>query len=207
VKNFDVNAERVPQPETHPLPAYGLAIANALADGYRVDADSGVIYGRKGRPLSVRRYGAQRYPMVSLAVSGMPRRSYVVPAYKVVAYAVWGPAAFAPGVCVYHGSRGVDDVSLANLAIGSHSDKELAKAPEVRQHSAKRARAAQGIRGLSLFKVDDASLQKIMDERIFYSINGRVRRGLLAELAREHGVSKSCMSAAIRNFIRRRKKS
>lgn len=144
------------------MPVYSLAIENALRNGYRVDYERGLIYGLKGAPLSIKLHGTQRYPTVPLVVVGMPRRYYVVPAHKVVAYAVWGRDAFMPGVQVRHGKFGVLDIRHSNLSLGTSSENQLDKPAAVRSRAARIARASQD--GLNNAKLNADQVRALRTE-------------------------------------------
>lgn len=129
------------------LPEYGQAILKALASGYLVDAKQGLIYGLKGAPLTIALHGTQRYPTVCLAVKGMPRKFYAVPAHKVVAAALWGAEAFRKGIQVRHGAEGVLVLKETNLALGTAAENQADKPKHIRVKAAKVARAAQPAHG------------------------------------------------------------
>lgn len=183
------------------LPTYGKAIENALANGYSVDPVNGLIVGLKGKPLAIRLHGTQRYPTVPLVVRGMEKRYYVVPAHKVMAFAIYGTAAFAKGIHVRHGAGGVLDIRASNLSLGSPSENESDKPDEVRSRVGKIARAAQGYRGASIVLTDDKL--EWMTSQICYGPTGRVRRGLCTRWAKQFGVTVSGISGAIKSYKER----
>jgi hypothetical protein len=110
---------------------YHEAIQKALNQRYRVDVETGVIYGPKG-PLKIVLRGVQRYPTVSLSLVG--EAQVVVPAHKVVAFALYGDDAFNQIV------RHMDDDPLnlhpSNIRLGTHSENNMDKPPEVRRAAA-----------------------------------------------------------------------
>lgn len=177
---------------TEGLPVYATAILSALRSGdYRVDPDLGIIYGMRGRPLSVRRHGSQRYPTVPLVVRGMPRRAYSVPAHKVVAAALWGSAAFAPGVHVRHGRGGVLDITRGNLTLGSPSDNEKDKDPEVRSRVGRAARSFQS--NLVNAKLSWEQVRALREEhrRLRITHPRKLPPGSMRDLEKRYGVSKT----------------
>lgn len=151
------------------------AIEDALQNGYRVRIEEGQVIGLKGRPLTVKLRGTQRYPTIPMVTPNMPRRFYSVPVHKVVAYAIWGRAAFEDGIQVRHLNASTIDNRGHNLAKGTSSENQYDKPKEVRIRAAKKARAAQGsrpmnaklnsgsVRQIRFLRRDGMSLQKIAD--------------------------------------------
>lgn len=177
--------------------AYQDAIRKALSQRYRVDAETGVIYGPKG-PLVIKRRGRQRYPTVSLSLNGEPQA--VVPAHKIVTYALYGEQAFAQ--VVRHLDGDTLNLSPENLRLGSTSDNELDKSKEVRRRAAKAARAAQGPGAPnSKFTPDDIDNIRAVCERN-RNPNGRLHRGIAKQLGEQYGVTNAAISAiaAGRNY-------
>ena len=178
-------------------PAYLYAIEDALSSGYFVDSKRGKVIGLKGKPLTVKLRGSQRYPTVPLVTPNMPKRFYSVPVHKVVAFSLWGRAAFESGVHVRHLNGDTTDNRRTNLALGSPSDNENDKPKAVRVRSAKLARAAQAEpvnKKLTPRQVSE------MRRSVAYGPTGRVRRGQLTMFAARFGVSKSAVSQAIRGI-------
>jgi hypothetical protein len=171
-------------------PEYLLAIKDALANGYRVDTERGLIIGLKGRPLTIACRGSQVYPSVPLVTPNMPRRFYSVPAHKVIAYAIWGDAAFAVGVEVRHLKSDRCDIRGSNLALGTSSQNQLDKAPEVRRRAAVLARRAQGPVALNR-KLTFAEAEEI---RRLVAVGGR---GTRIQLARRFGVDSSTITRIV----------
>lgn len=118
----------------------------ALSKGYRVLED-GTLLGTKGKPLKVKRRGAQRYPTFSVNVGDLTESGvYGIPAHKFAAYVFYGEDTFGEGVVVRHLNGDTEDISKANIVLGTHSENNLDKDPEVRRAAARKARAAQGKR-------------------------------------------------------------
>ena len=180
-------------------PTYGVAILNALRNGYRVDARRGIIYGLKGKPLSIKLHGTQRYPTVPLVVKNMARRYYAVPAHKVVAASVYGREAFEKHV--RHGKGGVLDIRIKNLKLGTPSENEMDKPAYVRSRSAKLARAAQPRRPAN--SILTISQIRWMLKRRVYGPTGRIRRGIVSAWAAKYGVTKTCISGALKTYGRK----
>ncbi len=175
------------------LPEYAQAIKHALATGYRVDPGAGVIYGLKGRPLAIKTRGLQRYPTVSLVTPGMHRRFYAVPAHKVVACALWGDAAFAPGVHVRHGKKGVENITAGNLSLGTAKENEADKDPSVKSAAGRAARACQD--GLNNAKVTQAQVNALRAEhaalKVLHAGKGKFPNGTISALATKYGLSRT----------------
>lgn len=122
------------------------AITIAAKKGYVVTED-GILLGPKGR-VAVKAYGKQKYPTFS--VSGVPgvKNKYGVfgvPVHKLAAFCFYGEDALT-SECVRHLDGDVNNVSRDNIALGTHSENNMDKDPEVRRAAARKARAAQGKR-------------------------------------------------------------
>lgn len=185
--------EEVPSQRHETLPEYALAIKDALATGYRVDPEAGVIYGLKGLPLIIKNRGLQRYPTVSLVTPGMRNRFYAVPAHKVIAYALWGDFAFAPGMHVRHGKLGVENITSANLSLGTAKDNEADKDPSVKSAVAKIARAAQD--GLSNAKLNAEQVASLRAEyaalKQQHAPKKRLPNGTVVVLVAKYGIGRT----------------
>lgn len=175
------------------LPEYAIAIRSALATGYRVDPDAGVIYGLKGRPLTVKRRGSQRYPTVPLVVQGMRKRFYAVPAHKVMAFALWGEDAFTPGIHVMHGRAGVENIAARNLRLGTAKENEADKSPELRSAVGRIARAHQD--GLNNAKLTAAQVAQLRAEHAElkhqHRDKNKLPNGTLQALCTKYNISKT----------------
>lgn len=126
------------------------AIKNSLNNYYSVDIYSGNIRGIKGKNLTIKLRGKQKYATVSLVVKNMKRRFYSVPVHKVIAYAIWKEEAFKPGICVRHLDSNTLNNTKENLRLGTHSDNEQDKSPKTKSNASKLARKAQGKFGLAI---------------------------------------------------------
>lgn len=169
---------------------YREAIRRALRERYRVDEETGEIFGPKGR-LAIAKRGSQRYPTVSLSLVG--EKQVVAPAHKVVAYALYGEDAFSQVV------RHLDDNSLnlhpSNIALGTHADNNRDKDPGVRSAAARAARAAQGPHAPNA-KFSIEVVRSIRQEcRANLNENGRLRRGIGKRLAEKYGVTTAAITA------------
>jgi len=176
------------------LPISWRAIVVAFKQGYSADPKAGLLYGKSGSVLSVKKYPGQSYPTVRLHISGLPRSAYSVPAHKMMAYAIWGHKSLIRGTNVRHGRGGVESIKASNLRLGSYSENELDKPASVRSASAKAARAAQG-RTPKNALLSTKQAQKIRAAlRLSMTPKGRVRRGIVRDLAERYGVSRSTIS-------------
>lgn len=184
------------------LPTYGQAIQNALANGYKVDTLNGVIYGLKGLPLTISLAAGQRYPTVSLVVVDMPCRYYVVPAHKIMAYALWGVEAFRPGVQVRHGSLGVTNISEANLTLGTASQNNLDKPQAVRLAAARTARASQPREGHNA-KLTENLVTELRAEyaMLRQQYPTKFPAGVIGGLEHKYGIGKTNISDIIKEKI------
>lgn len=174
-------------------------IKQALRIGYRANPETGEIYGKTGKPLTLTLSGSIRYPQVSLHVPNVnPRRksqTYAIPAHKFMGYVIWGEQAFAKGVQVRH-LNGVMDIRAQSLSLGSARENMSDIPPKVRSTAARQARQSQGI---------TPSNAKLSNQDVCF-IRKTVRRapaggpapGELERLAAKFRVSKSVISGIIR---------
>lgn len=124
-------------------PAYLIALRDALANGYTVDVETGVIRGPSGAALSVRQGNPKAYPTVTI-YSKASRRRYPIACHKIVAFAKFGDKAFKRGVQVRHVRADLANFRGDNLILGTPTQNAFDKPPELRREMARRARAAQG---------------------------------------------------------------
>lgn len=176
------------------LPVSSKAIVLAFRQGYAANPEAGTLSGKKGQALSVKAHEGMRYPTVCLHVRGLPKPSYTVHAHKAMAYAIYGMRALLPGVAVRHGPGGAEDIREKNLRIGTYSENELDKPEEVRRAAARAGRAAQPKEGYNIKLGAPAAkeVRSILDAA--RTGTGRVRRGVVKELAARYGVSPSAIS-------------
>lgn len=100
------------------------AIELAYDKGYRV-TDDGVLLGLKGKPLRVKAYGNQRYPVFS--VNGVPftkSRVKSVRVHQFAAYCFYGSAMFKDGIIVRHLNDDPSDFRKENIALGTDKDNK-----------------------------------------------------------------------------------
>lgn len=176
------------------LPVSWRAIELAVAQGYSGDADAGTITGKSGRPLAVVQHPGQQYPTIRLHVSGLHRKAYSVPAHKFMAFVIWGRRALIRGANVRHGQGGVEDIRRSNLSLGSWSENELDKPAAVRRASAAAARASQGLTPLNAILTQQVAESVRARLKANLTSSGRVRRGVVKDLAAAYGVSPSTIS-------------
>ena len=119
-----------------PLSKVNFAVVTAYQKGYRVVG--GVPYGPSGKALKAARQERNGYVrlMFSVKVNKEPRKVY---AHKLVAYQKYGSRIFELGIYVRH----LDGNSLNNqddnIVIGSQSQNEMDKQPEIRKNVAIKA--------------------------------------------------------------------
>jgi hypothetical protein len=165
---------------------------------YRVDAERGKIFGPE-QELQIKRHPGAHCPCVRLHVDGLPKNAYSVPAHKVIAYSIWGEAAFVKGIHVRHLDGNNENSTKANLALGTPAENEMDKPAWVRSRSATLARAAQPSTSFNAkLKAESIGFirQALSSNRL---PSGRVRRGVVQRLAKEHGVSSSTISLVGKN--------
>lgn len=172
---------------------YWKAIELALQQRYKVNVNTGEIFGPRGQ-LQIKRHGRQQYPTVRLHVDGLPGTAYSVHAHKVIAFVLWGWDAFQPGVCVRHLDGNTENNRADNLALGTYSQNNLDKEKMVRVRAAKLARAAQGSVPLNAL-LSEEQVVTIKAKLTCYRRNGRVIRGIVKELAQQYNVSPSTISS------------
>lgn len=185
------------------LSEYWQAIKLAAEQGYRADLDAGIAYGPSGRALQIKRHGTQTYPTLNLHVSGLPRPSYTVHAHKFFAFLLWGERAFAAGVEVRHSpDKNTENNRRDNLKLGTSSENQMDKPPEIRAAAARKARAAQG-RTPCNAKLSTEQVRAIKLELLKYpaSPTGRVRRGEVKRIAKKFSVSPSTISLIARGKV------
>lgn len=176
---------------TEPL-KYLHQIRCALQQGYEVNVDLGHVIGKKGKPLSAKRGKNQKYPTTPLVIyEGGIRFVMSVPLHKIIAFAKFGDAAFASGIHVRHLDGNPDNNRGENLQLGSSSENELDKAPDVRRRAAVAARAAQGLRPRNAKLTDAmvAEIREILD--LNRDASGKVRTGIIGQISVQYQISRS----------------
>lgn len=164
------------------------AIYIAYEKGYRV-TDDGVLVGLKGKPLTVRKRGKQRYPTFSVKVgentgSGV----FGIPTHRFAGYCFYGDKIFDADLCIRHLDANTENISKENLVLGTYSENEHDKSREDRIRVAKIARAAQG----------RAMNSKFTDEQV-REIRKRASDGETgADIARDLGVTRNCIYLIIK---------
>ncbi len=176
------------------------AIEYALANGYEVDVEEGLVYGLSGRALAIKIRGTQTHPTCSLRTAGLTKPFYAVPYHKVVAYAIWGRAAFAPGIHVRHLDGDVLNNRRANLALGTPKQNSQDIPPERRRAIWGKMAQKPGTRGNGAALTDEqaAWVGEMMRTPGFVTPTGRARPGVVRDLSRALGVDKRVVSRAVR---------
>lgn len=160
-------------------------IVEAFKRGYSVTED-GTVLGPRGE-LKLQLYGKQKYPTFSSNWGG---RVFGIPAHLFAAYVFYGDEAFS-GLVVRHLDGNTLNLSRENIKLGTYSQNEFDKDPEVRVRSAKLARAAQGPSSFAA-KMDESGIQEV---REFYMELGgkKAPNGATSKLAAKFGVSKTVL--------------
>lgn len=169
------------------------AIKIAYDKGYRV-TEEGVLLGTRGKPLVVKKRGKQRYPTFAVNVGSLTGSGvFGIPVHKFAAYCFYGEETFKEGTVVRHLDADTENVSRANLVLGTYSQNELDKPPEVRSRSGTIARASQPSRAHN----SRFTNEEVREIRERFSLGELVR-----EIAEEYGVTRRCIQLIItrRNY-------
>jgi len=177
------------------LPKYAQYIKTAIDSGkYRVDLETGTIYGPKG-PLKLLSIDTRQVPTVGLSLNVNGKRKIcAVSANKVVAYVKWGDKAFDKELHVRRANRVPGDLRGENLQLVS---KHICPIPreEISRNRKNAKKRSFPIRPAVTKLTDDQALEAIrvcLRER---SKDGkRVRRGVQRELAKKFGVKPQTIS-------------
>jgi HNH endonuclease len=144
--------------------------------------------------LRAQRRGQQRYGTITLSVPGMPKRQYAVPIHKVMAYALWGNAAFVQGVHVRHLDGNSENNRRENLALGSAAENEADKPRSMKVRVARAARAAQASPHNARFTYYEViSIREHCE--LQRTKTGRIKRGVVKKLAEHYQVTAAAISA------------
>jgi hypothetical protein len=172
-------------------PKYMFAIEEAIRLGYLINEKEGTITSPHGINLSYSLNGNQRYPTVTLVTPTLEKHSYSITVHKIIGYKLWGRKAFEPGIHVRHLDGNTLNNREPNLALGTPSENERDKHPEVRKRSATLARQAQGKAALNR-KLTSEQAQEIRASLV-YTETGKIRKGCLSELAKKYNVTRSAI--------------
>lgn len=160
-------------------------IVEAKSRGYYVTEDGKLISPNK--QLQAKKCGTQRYPTFSTNWGGV----FSIPVHKFAAYCFYGVESFKDGLVVRHLNGDVEDFSLANIKLGTHSENNLDKSEEVRASAARKARASQGKSSLSA-KLSEDDLKEIKD--LYSNLNGKkAPNGIVKALCEKFGVSRTAI--------------
>lgn len=161
-------------------------VIESIARGYYV-TEEGEVFGPKGK-LSVKLYGAQRYPTYSTNWGG---RVYGVPVHMLAAYCFYGIKAFNPDLVIRHLDGNTLNLSKRNIVLGTHSENNLDKPASVRRAAAVKARAAQG-RAAKNRKLTDEQVALV--KSMYKKYEGRKPpNGIVTNLAKELGVTRQTL--------------
>ena len=163
-------------------------IIEAYEKGYRVSED-GILTSPFGNILQVKKRGKQRYPTFSLTNTTTLSGVYGIPVHTFAAYCFYKEEIFKLDIVIRHKNSNTEDISKKNILLGSHSDNNLDKDPEVRHNAAKAARAAQGLYGYITVTEDEA--REIVRAYKQYKDTPRTPKGFTLDLADKYNTSSS----------------
>ena len=168
------------------------AIYLAYERGYRVTED-GRLINSKGDSLVVKRRGNQRYPTFSLNDKNMSNSGvFGIPVHRFAGYCFYGNEVFKDGIVIRHLDADTENISKVNLVLGTHSENNLDKCPNVRRMAAIKARASQGYRPNNA-KLNDGQVREIR-ERYAKGESGY-------SICRDYGIS----NVTVYNIINRKR--
>lgn len=168
---------------------YAKALRIAFSQNYRVDLETGMIYGPRG-VLSPKRAAKQRYATATLHVHENGVRSqWSIPVHRIIGYAKYGEKMFEEGMVIRHLDGNVDNWHPDNLMLGTQSENQMDKPAEVRIRMAKTARAAQGHRPPNADLSEEAveAIRKTCLENLTPS--KRLRYGVGVALAKQYNTN------------------
>ena len=113
---------------------------------------------------------------------------YGIPAHWLAAYYYYGAEALRKGVVIRHLNGDTLDISKKNLVLGTHSENNMDKPPEVRRRAAIAARKAQGYRAKNSY-FTDPQVVKIRE--------AHSEGASLTALAQENNVTKQCIHSIV----------
>jgi hypothetical protein len=155
----------------------------AVKRGYYVDS-AGAVFGPRGRrKLNINSKG---YPYFSVKHPNRGVRSVEV--HRLVAYQKFGVAIFDPILQVRHLDGDPTNNEEGNIDIGTSSDNQMDKLPEVRKEVS--LTAARRKRRITFEEAE--ALRKDRRDGMVYS-----------QLARKYGVQKSCAFRIVKNQLYR----
>lgn len=113
-------------------------IVEAVERGYYMTKD-GQLFSKRGA-VKIALHGSQRYPTFTTNWGG---KVYGLPIHKFAAYFFYGEKAFDKNYVVRHLNGDTCDLRKSNIVLGTHSENNLDKPPEIRKAAAIKARASQ----------------------------------------------------------------
>ena len=159
------------------------AIRHAIAAGYRVDMQTGDVYGKAGQKLTGT-IAANGYVYVGLFIKGVTpaRRGLQVAKHQLIAYVKYGELAFQKGIETRHFDGNRLNNIPSNILIGTRSENMMDMSPEAR-----RAR-----------NLNRVSKKRVLSEEAVKHIREVYDRGLsrgeCARLAKLYGVNPTTIS-------------
>lgn len=165
-------------------------IKEAYERGYRVI--NGELHGPKGK-VSVKLHGKQRYPTFSTNWGG---KVFSLPVHQFAAYQYYGDETFSDSVVVRHLDSNTLNITKENLVLGSHSENNLDKCPQVRSRVASIARRSQGHTPKNA-KLTEDQVQEI--RTLYKNLDGqKAPRGFCKSLCDKFGVSRTVINKVVR---------
>lgn len=161
----------------------------AYQRGYRINDSGELINTKKGTKRAIRLYGKQRYPTMSISVKEVGNNTYAIPVHQFAAYCFYGNKSFNKNNVVRHLDGNTLNVSRINIVLGTHSENNLDKSPEVRRRAAIKARKAQGKRSTNAKFTNDQILnirQRVLNNESQVSI------------AKYYSVTRQCINLIIK---------
>ncbi|QVG64002.1 hypothetical protein Mithridates_00115 [Acinetobacter phage Mithridates] len=150
------------------------------------------------RPTGYRRkefklYGKQRYPVDAFIEDGRSRSFKI---HRLAAYQIFGSAIFRKGLVVRHLDDNPLNISYENLSVGTVKDNSCDVPVEIRSERLKHARSFQK-RPPTCDTEDDVVKNILKDYFQHVYMNNSSTYGLVPELAKRYGKTKSCIESIV----------
>ena len=153
----------------------------AAAKGYRIN-ESGDPVSPSGEVLAKNQDRTGYWRFTVLSSDGKRRNVYI---HRLVAFTKFGESLFEKGIEVRHKNGNESDNSCSNILIGTKSENELDKAPEVR---------AAFVAGA------EKAARKLSDGQVAQLRADRAAGAKYDELALKYGIRKSTVSYIVRGI-------
>jgi HNH endonuclease len=160
----------------------------AELNGFWWDEDTQELVTPRGTRHKPILYGKQRYPSYTTGFG-----SFLI--HKFVAYKLFGEDALLS--IVRHLDGNTLNLQRSNLALGTHSENNLDKSPEVRKNAAVKARASQGKRPLNAFFSEKEVVDILFVVKPYRVANKRLPRGLVKQISEAYNRSIYAVQAIV----------